>query len=181
MGFLEPFIGAIGGKTTGDEYLGNKEAQSNVESIDKQIELLNQQKKLLQEGFASKRGLLRDQYGNLVEDVREKFALSTRELSKDLYKMGLKTDVARSRSGLAYSGTVETMSDIGRSDIYLESDKAKQQRKTSLQTLEDKLGMNLLDLTMSENLALNQIDVQMADLEGEKKVANQEKKWWGIF
>ena len=180
IGFAIAQIGLNTAETFLDEWSGNKQAKINIESIDEQMELLNKQKGDLQEGFQLKRGLLHDQYGNKVEDIREQFSLETRELSKDLYKMGIKTDVARSRSGMAFSGTVETGANIGKDDVYMASDKLKQQRKSGLQTLEDKLGMNMLDLTMNEKTSLNQIDIQLAGLEGEKKINEEESGWFGF-
>ena len=76
-------------------------ARSNIKSIDEQIALMNKQKDELAFAYGQRKEMITDQFGNKIDFLTE-------STGRELGNIGERFDVAKSGSGLAFSGTLES-------------------------------------------------------------------------
>lgn len=144
-------------------------ARANVTSIDEQIAMLNKQRRELATAFEQKKGIATEGYGRKEEYLRE----TTGERLGDI---DYKYDVATSKTGLAFSGTVE----YGRER---ETDILQSGYEFGRESLYDQLGASLLDIEMERADKFGQIDAQVAGLKAQRKVEDERTrdKFMGLF
>jgi hypothetical protein len=150
--------------------VSNREnARMNLTSIDEQIELLNKQRRELTKAYEEKKGIAKEKFGHKESYLRE----TTGDRFGDIEN---KYDVAASKTGLAFSGTVE----YGRER---ETDVLKSGYEFTRENLYDQLGESLLNIEMEKTDKLGQIDAQGAGLLAQRKMYDEmsRDKFLGIF
>ena len=146
MSFLEGIMGAGGARD---------QARTNMKSIDEQIDLLNKQREQLTLAYEQKKGITTESYAHKEGYLRE-------TAGGKLEDIDYKYDVATSKTGLAFSGTVET----GRER---EMDVLQSGYEFSRESLYDRLGASLLDIDMERADRFGQIESQITGLKGQRK------------
>jgi len=146
-----------------------EQARYQAESIKREMELLEKQKKELAYMYRLKGERASDQFGNKMGTLLDRVqsnVLQTEEAKRDSVQ----------RSGLQYSGTINRKADTT----------LDRQRSTNIRGQRSLLSgfkESMLDLTMSETREVGQIDQRLAGLEGQLKAAEaaSEEKFLGIF
>ena len=144
-------------------------AKANIKSIDEQIALMNKQKDELAFAYGQRKEMITDQFGNKIDFLTE-------STSKELGEIGRGFDVASSKTGLAFSGTVES----GRERTEESTRDAFGFRREGLY---DMLGESLFDVEMQQMEKFGDIDLSIAGLQQQRKIEKQrsEEYFLGIF
>lgn len=141
------------------------QAQADIKSINKELKLINKQKNEYVNAFADQGRNIYDIAGNRIESLSNKIGLGFKE---NVFK----TDNETSKSGLAFSGTVEQRSDLAK-DVLNES------FRSGRQSIMDDRAQALSTLNMQKTKLLNSLDLKQVELEGRKKVDKTENGFLG--
>ena len=121
-----------------------------------EIGLLRKQKAEFEGLYKQRRGYITDLYGNEVRSL-------TSKLQNTLYDIGTQKGSAERQSGLAYSGTINTMSNRA-------TDVSGRDYDINRESLFTKLQSSLLESTMSERREIGAIESQIESLKGQFKM-----------
>lgn len=133
-----------------------KEAELKRKSAEKQIGLLGQESLLVSNAYGQRKGIATDMFGNKMESLASKIGFNISDINR-------KSDFNASKSGLAFSGTVETSRNIG-------IDKTQTEGKFAAESLRDQLGRELMELDIWKSSEQNRIASEKEKLRGEISV-----------
>jgi len=164
---------AIVGLKIGESIFGassaRDQARDNIKSIDEQIALMNKQKEELALAYGQKKEMVTDQFGNKVEQLTE----GTGQALGDIREQ---SDVAASKTGLSFSGTVERG-----------QGKAEERTRDAFgykrEGLYDMLGESLFNIEMQQMEKFGEIDTSVAALQQQRKIEKEKSNdyFLGIF
>lgn len=146
-----------------------KQAKEQMKKTQEQMDALGKQRHELENIYNLEGRLLTDQYGNQVGNLRDK--IGTR-----LFDLAQSENSAIAKSGLAYSGSIDSKSQLA----------SQQQRKDfeiGSESLYDRLQKDQLGLTKSRAEDTANLDMRMAELEGQYAEYKQQSKskFLGLF
>lgn len=146
-----------------------KAARANMESIDKQLDILNQTKTSLGKAFESEKGFVTDRYGNVVSSLISDVGLSMEGLNANM-------DRAVSRSNLAFSGNISDRFSLANRELTNKFQSGMETQKFNFQN-------TILDITKQYQSNIADLNAQREQLLGERKVYEQQSKsrFLGIF
>ncbi len=157
------FEGIFGASDTRDQ------ARLGMENIDKEMGSLRKQKEELGQYYDSRRGMLTDQYGNVVKSVVDKIDFELGEVNRE-------ADRAAGASGFAKSGTIENRK-------RLTSQRRREEYFSTRTSLFDRYQEDLLNQDVQKSKDLGSIDSRMNSLQYERDVLDEQSnsKFLGIF
>lgn len=144
-------------------------AKEAMKSIERQIDLIEKQKRYLQEASRARKSIARDKYGADVTSLVDRIGMS-------LEKSGDQFRHLAGRTGMSYSGTVERKGSQAREEAYEGFSNTIGGLSSQRRATEAELDMNLDE-------ALNSLTMQINQLNQEKKLYKEQskQKFLGIF
>ena len=136
-----------------DYLAGSDNAKSNIDSLMREFDLVEEQKNILTGYFKNKRGAVTSRYGLEYKDLSVSTNLRNKGIQRD-------ADVMRKRTGLKYSGTVEDkVSDTVSSSV--------NKFRTSSESLMQNYLSAKTDLTYQEKLKKNELSIRQESIKGQ--------------
>lgn len=171
--FVDPFaIAGVGlslleGATSASS--DREQARLNMESIEKQMGLLSEQKTQLSSDYNTRRGFVVDKYGVQSDTMLSRLSNNMMDVMEGSREGGRQT-------GLAHSGTVQRSANI-------QSSRINQANKLGQKSLTIGMKSTMEDLSFSERRDVAAIDMERTRLEGEYKTqhAASDEKFLGLF
>lgn len=146
-----------------------KQAREQMKRTQEQMDALNKQRHELDNIYNLEGRLLTDQYGNQVGNLRDKIGSRLLDLTQS-------ENAAIAKSNLAYSGTIDSKSQMA---------VGQQRREFAIgaESLYDRLQKDQLGLTKSRAEDTANLDMRMAELEGQYAEYKQQSKskFMGLF
>lgn len=149
---------------------GNRDmARAGIESVDKEMNSLRQERKRLEEFHTAKRGMLTDEYGNIVKRAVNEIDTTIGELNQESSR-------AEGNAGFAYSGTIANRKK-------LTTQRANESYIHQRQSVFDRFQEDLLNSDVEREDALGSIDTRIGTLKDQRKILEEQSntKFLGIF
>ena len=145
-----------------------KEAGIKKASIAKQLEFLGEERSLVDKAYQGRKSIATDMFGNKMENLASRIGFQLVDTNRQF-------DFGAGRTGLSYSGTVETQR---RSAI----DQTRTEGKFGIRTLRDALGQELMELDIWRASEIGRIKSEATRLQAEHDVygAIEKERYLGL-
>jgi len=145
------------------------QARAGIDSVDREMIALRQERDRLEEFHTAKRGMLTDEYGNIVKKAVDEIDTTIGDINQE-------TSRQEANAGFAYSGTIANRKK-------LTTNRSREDYIHQRQTVFDRFQEDLLNSDVERENSLGAVDTRIGTLKDQRKILEEQSnsRFLGIF